>query len=708
MVLTRPDVSYTQDERLLAIHTPLGKDILLLQGYTGSEGVSRLFHFQLELLSENPSVPFDQIVGQPATISIRLRGDEEFRYINGYISRLSQSGKDERFTHYKAELVPWLWFLTKNADCRIFQQKSIPDILKEVLSKIGANVAQFKHRLRGSYPVLDYCVQYNETDFNFVSRLMEQYGIFYYFEHEDTKHTLILCDTPSVKETHPACPHQAEVVYDFEEAGSEGEDAIQLFEIEYGVRSGKYSVTDYNYLTPAMNLLGTASGTATLAVAKSLELFEYPGEYATKGQGDALARIRIQEEEAPGIVANGAGSCRAFVPGYHFVLKEHYRSDLNGSYVLTGLRHDASAGSSYWQSDQVVDSNFSNQFTCIPLKSAFRPPRLTSKPIVQGPQTAVVTGPAGEEIFTEHPGCVKVQFHWDRYGQFDDKSSCWIRVSQALAGKGWGAMALPRVGQEVIVEFIDGDPDRPVITGRVYNEAQVPPYKLPDEKTKSTFKTLSSKGGGGFNELRIEDSKGKEQIFLHAERNFDTRIKKDKLEFVGGDSHRIVEKDDLQLTKRDLHVEVKGDENRKIGDTLSLHAQTNILERAGMNVGIEAGTEVHIKAGMNLILEAGAALTLKVGGNFINISPAGVAIKGTMVLINSGGAAGSGSGVSPDAPKPPKMADEGKPGQRSDASPPAVRPPKAVFYSPQALTLKRAHASGTPFCEVCERNKESR
>ena len=241
-----------------------------------------------------------------------------------------------------------------------------------------------------------------------------------------------------------------------------------------------------------------------------------------------------------------------------------------------------------------------------------------------------------------------------------------------------------------------------MITGRVYNAAQTPPYKLPDEKTKSTVKTLSSKGGGGFNEFRFEDAKGKEQIFIHAERDYDTRIKHDYIEFVGNETHRTVEKHQYELIKGDAHLEIKGDENVKIGSALSVQAGTDVEQKAGTKFAVQAGTEIYLKSGMNLVLESGVSITLKVGGNFVSVSPAGVAISGTMVLINSGGAAGSGSGVSPESPKPPKEADKGKPGEMSNVAPPPVRPPRPVMYSPKALVLQQAARSGTPFCKICQ------
>jgi type VI secretion system secreted protein VgrG len=342
---------------------------------------------------------------------------------------------------------------------------------------------------------------------------------------------------------------------------------------------------------------------------------------------------------------------------------------------------------------------YENDFSCIPHPTPFRPPRLTKRPKIQGTQTAMVVGPPGEEIFVDKYSRVKVQFHWDREGKYDDKSSCWIRVSQPAAGKGWGFIWIPRIGQEVIVDFLDGNPDRPIITGRVYNGESMPPYALPKEMTKSTMKTYSSKGGGGFNEIRLEDKKGKEQIFINAERNQDIRIKNDLYETIGVDSHLIIEGDQLERISGDRHLHVKGDENEKIDGTLSREAGMDLQEKVGMNYAMDAGMEIHLKSGMNVVIESGTTLTLKVGGNFINLNPGGVFISGSMVMINSGGAAGSGSGSSPQPPKDPKEADTADPGEMAEL-PPAKAPQKPTKFSPAALVLQQAAKSGTPFCDI--------
>lgn len=323
---------------------------------------------------------------------------------------------------------------------------------------------------------------------------------------------------------------------------------------------------------------------------------------------------------------------------------------------------------------------------------------MTPKPILHGSQTAFVVGPAGEEIYTDKYGRVKVQFHWDRNGKYDANSSCWIRVAQAWAGKKWGMMFIPRIGMEVIVEFFEGDPDQPVITGCVYNAEAMPAYALPDEKSKSGIKTDSTKGGG-FNEIRFEDKKGSEQVFIHGEKDIDLRVKKDSREHIGNERHLIVVKDKLEKVGGDKHLQVLGDKNEKVTGTVSLDAGQDLQEKVGMKYALDAGQEIHLKAGMNMVLEPGTNLTLKVGGNFININPAGVFIKGTMVFINSGGSAGSGAGSKPDAPKEPKEADKAEAGQKVSLPPPKT-PPVAASFSLAALMMKTAAMTGTPFCDI--------
>ncbi len=671
---------YTQDNRQLQIITPLGKDELLLLGFTGQEGVARLFSFDLRMMSENRSIKFESIVGKKATINVTLP-DGKVRHINGIISSFAQGGssmleKGEKptvFSHYTATLVPWFWLLTRSSDCRIFQEMSVPEILEKVFKDHG--FSDYKNRLQGSFDKREYCVQYRETAFNFVSRLMEEEGIFYFFEHEAEKHTLILANSPN--EFKP-CPLQTKVSYKTIAGQERDEDVITDFTMSREVRPGSYTIRDFNFENPTLDLTANLAGKGG-----SFEIYDYPGEYKTKNEGERLVGIRIQEEEAPQVVINGGGTCRGLLSGFRFELQDHYRRDFNKEYALTAIHHSADLGESY-RSGEGSDGglDYYNSFQCIDHKASFRPTRLTPVPVVQGTQTAIVVGPSGEEIFTDKYGRVKVQFHWDRDGKYDEKSSCWIRVSTTWAGKGWGQISLPRIGQEVIVDFLEGDPDRPIITGRVYNGDSMPPYALPGEQTKSTIKTYSSKGGGGFNEIRLEDKRGSEQVFIHAEKDTDFRVKNDQREWIGRDSHEIIKRDKRKLVERDEqvvikrdeieeigrdhHLKIKGKEAMEISGTQSLKVGGNVAEEIGGNYGQAVTGNIYLKGNM-VVIEASSGMTLKVGGNFITLSPAGVMIQGTMVMINSGGAALPGVPgmlVPPTAPTEAEVADNADPGSK--------------------------------------------
>ena len=455
---------YTQANRLLSITTPLGKDALLLQALSGHEGTSRPFTFDLELLApNNPSVDLGSIVGQNVTITIQLP-DGSPRYINGYVSRFAQGATDDRyFTHYTARVVPWVWFLVRHADCRIFQNKTAPDIISDVFGLFS--FAKFRQSLTGTYPELEYCVQYRETAFNFVSRLMEQFGIFYYFDHStEGQHTLVMCDSNAGLPVAPGSP----LSYDTLVGGLDDPEAVSNWHIEQELETGKYSVTDYNFTTPSTSLLAGDPTMVSVPPNQSLEIFDYPGPHTTLEEGTTVARVRMEEEEVGCMVATGSSNCRGLMPGYTFELQNHYRSDQNATYLITELQHVASQGNTYISGGQETAS-YSNNFTCIPTSRPYRPASVTRKPFVQGPQPALVVGKSGEEIWTDSYGRVKVQFYWDRIGTDDENSSCWIRVSSPWAGQNWGAISLPRIGQEVIVDFLEGDPDRPIIMGRVYN-----------------------------------------------------------------------------------------------------------------------------------------------------------------------------------------------------------------------------------------------
>ncbi len=622
---------YTQENRLIAIDTPLGEDVLLLTGFSGSEGLSVPFSFGLDLLSENNNILFEDIIGQNVTVSIVLV-DGGRRFFNGIISRFSQErgrGEEEDgglgLAHYTASMVPWLWLLTMTSDSRIFQELSVPDIVEQIFTEKG--FTDYRMNLHGTYDRKVYCVQYRETDLNFISRLLEQEGIFYFFEHENGKHTMILADFP---DKHKPCPNQESARYHHVSGGGTlEEDVITSLDKMQEIRVGKYTVNDFNFEMPATDLKAEVTSQYPFGPGER-EVYDYPAEYSTKAEADRLANIRIQEEEAKITNITGTSTCRAFSSGYRYDLLEYYRDDMNDkSYVLVSVNHGAYEA--VGGSGEGAGASYTNSFTCIPFDVPFRPPLATPKPMIGGAQTAIVVGPAGEEIYTDEHGRIKVQFHWDREGENNENSSCWIRVSQVWAGAGWGAMHIPRIGQEVIVDFLEGDPDRPIITGRVYHGTNTPPYSLPDEKTKSTIKSDSSLGGGGSNEIRFEDKKGEEEIYLHGQKDWTIAIENDKNQTVGHDETLLVENDRDKIVKNNQSesigvnksISVGGSHDEAIKGNMSqmvssAKTETIILAKA-LSIGgayqVSVGAAMNETVGGAKMIEVGAFEGEAVGGN---------------------------------------------------------------------------------------------
>ncbi len=694
----------TQSHRPIAVNSPLGEDVLVLRRMTASEGLSRLFEFQLDLLSENDNIHLADVLGQPMTVRLELL-DGGNRYFNGVVSRFCHLGPQGRYTDYQATLHPWPWLLTRTANCRIFQNQTVPDILKAIFQQRGLT-DYFEDRLSAGYRTRDYCVQYRETDFNFISRLMELEGIYYYFQHTDGKHTLVLADSSSAHEATPGCE---QLPYFPPDTQLSRREHIADWAYFQQVQPGVCALNDFDFTAPKKNLQSKRTIARPHAQAE-FEVFDYPGGYVQSADGETYARVRIEELQAQYERFQARTNARGLAVGALFKLVECPREEQNRQYLVESTDYTLQSNEFAPASQAAAGEEFSCRFTAMDAQHPYRPLRLTPKPIVQGPQTAIVVGKAGEEIWTDKYGRVKVQFHWDRESKGDETSSCWIRVAQLWAGARWGGMAIPRIGQEVIVEFLEGDPDCPIITGRVYNGASMPPYELPSNATMTTLKSNSIKGGGGFNEIRFEDKKGQEQIFIYGEKNQDIRLKNDVYEWVGNDRHLIIKKDRLEEIDGDKHLTVKGDHNEKVSGTLSIDAGMDMQEKVGQKHALEAGMEIHLKGGMNVIIEAGMSITLKAGGGFIVVGPAGVTISGTPVLINSGGSAGSGSGCSPEAPKPPKEATTAEPGatnevQSGSAATSSVQLSTikvGSFTHPQAQTLANAAQTGVPFCEKCE------
>jgi type VI secretion system secreted protein VgrG len=786
--------NYSTGNRFLYLTTPLGQDTILLSGFSGTESISELFRFELELLADNRLfIPFDQLLGQAVSFGVNvLPNDAAYqRDFSGVCIRVSQGGRDQNFTRYTLTVVPRFWLLTQNFQSRIFQHISVPDILKQVLS--GLDV---EYHLQGGFEERDYCVQYQESDFHFAARLMEEEGIFYFFDFTPGSHKLILANAPAY---HPEIKFDSTLIYEELSGGVRTEERISSWQKFQDLRSGKYTLWDHCFELPHKHLesqttvidsvpVGTVTHKMKVGGNEDLEIYEHPGLYAQRFDGidrggspqagevqkifvdnKRTVGIRMQQAENPMLLIEGSSNCRQLAGGHRFALTRHFNAD--GVYVIVSITHSAEEGD-FRTDPNSVETHYGNHFSCIPFGLPFRPARKTPRPFIRGCQTAVVVGPAGEEIFTDQYGRVKVQFHWDRQGQYDANSSCWIRVGTAWAGRNWGWITTPRIGQEVIVDFLEGDPDQPIITNSVYNADMMPPYILPEHKTVSTWKSRSTLQGtpANYNELRYEDRIGQEQLYLHAERDKDERTKKESREWVGASRHMIVVEDQKELVDADKHQEIKGELHVEVVKDTHMHHKAKLLEHidddhertidgddyvkiaksTNIKIGkdhkeaidgdmsltvkgdrkesvegsfscaitgdskssVEGGQDlsvtgdqktsidggqdlsvkgdqktsvegdvslqikgkrqikieddwlsegsqtIHIKAGTKLILEAGVQVSLKVGGNFVDIGPAGVTIQGTIVLINSGGAAGSAADADPDDPDDPDNPDD--------------------------------------------------
>jgi type VI secretion system secreted protein VgrG len=603
--------SFVQTALPTQITTPLGPNILLVRGYHGEEAISELFRYDLELYSEDPSLDFTQIVGKAVTLQIPL-STGSFQYVNGIVGRFTQAGRDDRFTTYFAELHPWLWMLTMSADCRIFQNKSSLDIVKQIFSDLG--FSDFSDKTTATYTARDYCVQYRETAFTFISRLLEEEGITYYFTHDTSKHTMVLVDGSSSWGT---CPGLSSARFVGRGPGYNSDDVVVDCALEQAVTVGQFKADDYNFTTPATALLATANGSDT-----TRSIYDYPGLYAAQSDGETITSRRLAALEVPSTTLRGSSLCRSFHAGATFTLANHSRANLNASYVL---RRVAMHG---------TQDDYSNSFEAFPAATVFHPPLATPRPVIAGTQTATVVGKAGEEIWTDQYGRVVVQFHWDQLGKNDEKSSCWVRVAQGWAGNLWGSVFIPRIGQEVVVSFLEGNPDRPLITGCVYNAQQVVPYTLPAEQTKSTLKTNSSKGGSGFNEIRFEDKAGSEELFIQAQKDMTVSILNNEGLTVAGTRTLDVTGNETHTNKGDYTSTVSGNYKLTISGNLTIEASGSVNIKSGTDFTNNAGTSLTNKSGTDMMNDAGTSLTNKAAASQTVDGGGMLTVKGGLVKIN--------------------------------------------------------------------------
>jgi type VI secretion system secreted protein VgrG len=647
-------MSYTQANRPIRVETTLGPDALLLTGFSGVEGVSMPFSFGLDLLSEDDAVAAADLLRTPVTVTLSLTGGDE-RTFHGLVRRFVQEGRAEELTSYQAEIVPWLWFLSLSRECRIHQNLSVPEILETVFRGLGH--ADFELRCTKSYPKREFCVQYRETHLDFVSRLMEEEGIFYFFEHTPERHLLVIADDNGAVKPCPGgeCARMAP-------QGADGDDVVGTLHWEEQACSGKVVLRDYDFLQPSLSLESTIAGT------EPEEVYDYPGEYTAPDEGERYARIRLEEAAALRKVVRGQSTCRAFRGGFQFELEEHFRAAANQPYMLLQVQHVASAGE--YRAGAGEPMEYRNHFAAIPHAVVFRPQRVTPRPVVYGSQTALVVGPAGEEVWVDAHGRIKVQFYWDRLGQKDENSSCWVRVAQPWAGKGWGAVQIPRIGNEVVVEFLEGDPDRPLVTGSVYNAEQTPPFDLPGAGIQMGMKSRSSKGGGGYNEITLTDTKGTELITIHGQYDMGTVIEHDDTLRVGNNqsisigvdqtlsvgenrSESIGANDSLTVggnrsasVDKDESLDVTGNRSKSIGKDESADVggkrTTSIGKDETLTVGekrsAQVGKDDLLQVGKKLVIDAGDEITIKTGDASIVMKKDGtITIKGKDIKIDASG-----------------------------------------------------------------------
>jgi type VI secretion system secreted protein VgrG len=679
-----------QSDRLMQFSSPLGRDVLLIETLDGAEGISRLFEFHAQLLATfDTAVDPKALIGSKVSIAIALNDASGSRWVNGIVASFEQSSGDVEFDVYHARILPSLWQLTLSSNCRVFQNMTVMDIAKKVIGEYSLSLSD---QTSASYKTLDYCTQYDESDFHFISRILEQSGIFYWFVHTEDDNKIVFGDGRSA---YGDCPLSSSVVYEPDGSGREGAygSGISEFSATAAMVSGKHSTRDYDYRTYAPHDV-PATASASPYGKNGYEDFLYPAaeegyvkeadkELSTPDFAALFLDSETVASDAVSEVFHGTSNARSFCSGYTFTMDKHPRSAWNRKYLLTEVVHQVTQVPSYKADGMAGGSGYGNRFSSVSSDLVFKPALTARRPRIYGPQTAMVVTPSGEEMFIDKLGRVCVQFFWDRDRKPNTIDNTWVRVAQPWAGSGWGTFFWPRLKDEVVVQFLNGDPDNPVITGSVYNGVNVPKYKLPDMSTRTGLVTRSSKSGSAqnANELRFEDKTGSEQIFLNAERDMDHRTENDNRRFVGGKDSLIVKGAQYEEVDTDRHANIKGNTvdkvggnsdinitsnlNEKVGSNYSLQVGQNHGEKVGQNYSMDAGMEVYIKAGQTVVIESGMNLCLKGAGGFITIGPSGIAISGTMVMINSGGAAVPGSPAtltSPGDPTAPDEADDGSKG----------------------------------------------
>lgn len=703
----------SQQNRLFYFDSPLGEDTLLVNKFSGTEKMSELFHFELELVSADFTIQTEQMLGRNVTVGIRHLDGQNFRYFNGHVSKFAPVQHDGRLAYYHAEMVPWLWFLSLTQGCHIYQEMTLVEVIQKTFERYGYQ--DYNFNVTDRHKPWENCCQYQESAFAFVSRLLEIEGMYYFFRHEKGKHTLMIVDHMS---KHTPCPDQSTYYYEHQvgEGALRREDTIFSSNLRKVVKPNKYAHKDYNFKIPQNPLEITKFVERDTGVDRELEVYDYPGEYELPGDVTDWGDLRMEEQEHDHTMAEGTGSGRSMLPGYRFQLKAHDRTEQNIDYLLVSVTHKGQEGSFVAGADAQI-AEYSNSYVAMPSSVQFRPTMKTDEPKIASTQTAFVVGPPGEEIYTDEWGRVRVKFHWDRRpGDENGNSSCWIRVMQPWAGPYYGQIWIPRVGMEVVITFLDGDPDRPLITGCVYHQNNRPPYPLPANKEWNGIKTRSTKGGtvDNYNEIRLVDSIGNELFRMQAEKDLHIFVKNDRSEYilhdrfldVGGDKHERIDGtkytgvagDSQESVDGDVKVkvggdatlsvggdqteeidgdksitidgdqteEVQGDKNMTVdgdfsediqGDT-SIHNGGDYDHKVDGDGKLTAAGDLHIKASGKLVIEADGDLTVKAGDAFIKIADGIITIQGKKIMLNCGGSGDDAEEADPDDPDTPDGPDD--------------------------------------------------
>ena len=622
----------TQTHREVAVKTALGDDVLLFKRMQCSEALGRLSEFRVELASERSDIKIADVLGTDMTVSLDLPQGGK-RHFHGIVTRFAYQGWRDGKPSYLAIVHPALWLLTRATNCRIFQDKTVLDIVKAVTGEYGGAIALDDGLLSSTPAAREYCVQYRESDFNFVCRLLEEEGIYFYFTHADGKHTMVLADGYGA---HATTSGYDTIQFRDEETGRDAlEEAVTRLNPGGEIQPSVMVLNDFDFEKASSSTSGGLLVKANVAAPfgqQSYEHYDYPGRYAVANTGNGYARARMEALHGQGERIEAVGNARGLTTGALFTLSEHPRDDQNRAFLVTAAETEIT-GVEYHSDGRRDSLDFRCTFEAIGKEHSYRPQATAVKPFVQGPQTAMVVGKAGEEIWTDKYGRIKVQFHWDRLGKSDETSSCWVRVQQGWAGKGWGMMFVPRIGMEVVVSFLEGDPDRPLVTGCVYNGDAMPPYTLPDNQTRSTIKSNTSKGGGGFNEIRFEDKKDSEEIFVQAEKDFNRVVKNNDTLKVGfekkdkGDQTIQIANDQSLEVDHDRKVHVKNDQTVAIDNDLSTTVKNNETRKVDNNQSVKVGNKI--------VVEANTSIELKVGSSSIKIEPAKITIKSVEIAVQS-------------------------------------------------------------------------